>query len=367
MNIIQRIQEIKLRIIKKENLLPILIYLFFVFSFIFYAVGDMLTSGQTYHHQADRKLSYISLGFLVFSIGLGVVTLLIKAICNKSLKQLLSKINPLIPISIASVVLIETLSALVNGASFSSLFQVVLYPIIFFFLYIFFIEIDFFISDKRLMFVSFLLFFTLYSIFFIFYFFYIQGKPTSGGGLRIPTIAHVFFLLSIFCYLRRFLNEQNKIVLYCLFLPLVLLSGKMSVTIILLVILISDLSDSLFFEIHKKAMIIVFASLLLAASIIIVISNVTKDNFLADNFSFYSLIYSGRIENWYNLIPNIKSFTVKEWLLGKGPSATLSYNKGTAAHNDFIEYLFDYGVLGLIAFLGLIASLLVQYFKQKKI
>ena len=63
----------------------------------------------------------------------------------------------------------------------------------------------------------------------------------------------------------------------------------------------------------------------------------------------------------------MKSFTVKEWLLGKGPSATLSYNKGTAAHNDFIEYLFDYGVLGLIAFLGLIASLLVQYFKQKKI
>lgn len=365
MNFVQSIKKIKARIFKNGFKLESALYIFFVFSFLFYAFGDLVTSGQTYHYQADRKLSYVSLGFLVASLVIGIIFLIIKSIKNNSLSKLLKNINPLLFLSIIVIILLEILSGFINKVSFSTIFLVVLYPIIFLMIYIFFIGINFHGLDKKLLFSSFLLFFIFYSLFFIFYFFYIQGKPTSGGGLRIPTLAHVFFLLSIFCYLRRFLTERTKIILYCFTIPIVLLSGKMSVTIILLVYLFSDLINSTFFERNKKIMRIVLISIFAIGALIILVSNITKNNFLADNFSFESLLYSGRIENWSNILPNMKNFTAIEWLFGKGPSATLQYNKGTAAHNDFIEFIFDYGVLGLMGFLCLILSFFIQFLKQK--
>ena len=365
MDFIQSIKKNKLFGLNNKIRAVNVIYSFFVVCFIFYAIGDLLTSSQTYHWHPDRKLSYISLAFLVLSIILGIVFFAAKAIRNKEFKIVWKRFNPFLFISLVLVVIIEIISSLINKTSFSTLFHVAIYPIIFTMIYTFFIELDYYGLDKKLIFLSFLLFFVVYFLFFIFYFFYIQGKPTSGGGLRIPTLAHVFFLLPIFCFLRRFLQDKTIIILYCFFVPTVFLSGKMSVTLILLFYLLSDLINSSFFIKNKKWMLLLLLSIAVIIVFVFVFSNATKDNFLADNFSFYSLAYSGRIENWVNILPNMRNFTFLEWLFGKGPSATLQYNNGTAAHNDLIEFIFDYGLVGAIIFIGLIVSLFLQ-FKIKK-
>lgn len=364
MNFKNGITKIKSALFKNKPKIETIIYTFFVICFLFYAFADLVTSGQTYHYQSDRRLSYISLGFLVFSLALGIIVLFIKSIRNKTTKSLLKRVNPFLLVSMLGIVIITGVSGFINKSPFSSIFLVIIYPSIFLAIYIFFIEMFHFNLNKKILFASFLLFFIFYTIFFVFYFFYIQGKPTSGGGLRIPTLAHVFFLLSIFCFLRRFLYEKAKIVLYLFCAPIILLSGKMSVLIIFLIFFMGDLFQSEFFDSNKKLMTILLSSLATVAVVVIIIANFTKNNFLADNFSLESLIISGRIENWNNILPIMKSFTPLEWVFGKGPSATLTFNNGTAAHNDFIEFIFDYGVVGLLAFLCFVASIFVQFLKQ---
>ena len=344
----------------------IIIYFFFACSFSLYAISDLLTSAQTYHRNADRTWSYVFLGFLLLSIVIGIVYLSIKSVREKTIKQLLSSVNFVLVGAIFSLIIIEAISSLINNISISEVFSVLVYPVIFLLIYIFFVLMKHFKLEKQYINNSFLFFFILYALFFIFYFFYIQGKPL-GGTLRMPTLAHVFFSLSIFCYLRRVINEKSKIALYFIFLPIVVLSGKMSVTVILFVFLLSDLITSSFFKKNKTIMRVILIFIFVVSIGIIIISNTTQGNFLANNFSFKALIYSGRLENWSNILPHVKEFTFAEWLFGKGPGATMQYNNGTAAHNDFIEYLFDFGVIGLLALLGFVASLFYQYFSNKNI
>lgn len=64
---------------------------------------------------------------------------------------------------------------------------------------------------------------------------------------------------------------------------------------------------------------------------------------------------SGRNIIYSRVINEIKEFTIIEWLLGRGYNAVAITTKiGTSAHNDFLEIMFDYGIIALFVYCSLI-------------
>lgn len=341
-------------------------YILFGLSFVFYAIADLLTSGQTYHVNPNRTTSYITLIIFILSLVVSIIIHFFELKNRGLLNMFLKTINPITFVSLFLLIVTEIISFLGNKTSFGELLRIAIYPCIFLLIYVLFtlFQINETYNNK-IIFTIFLCFFVVYFVFFVFYFFYIQGKPTSGGGLRAPTLAHIFFLLTIFCFLRRFLTSKAKLILYCFYLPLLFCSGKLSVIIISGFIFLYDFINSEIFIYHHKLKILFIITISLCIAFVLVISNFSKNNFFADNFSFHALILSGRLENWNNILPNFKNFNFKNLIIGKGPGSTMLYNNGTAAHNDYIEFLFDYGIIGLLCYVTFISSFIVEAFRKR--
>lgn len=65
---------------------------------------------------------------------------------------------------------------------------------------------------------------------------------------------------------------------------------------------------------------------------------------------------SGRIAIWRNVLSALKSQNIFHWIIGHGYATTTTYG---GAHNDLLEMLYDFGLLGF----GLYLSFIIQLFK----
>ncbi len=81
---------------------------------------------------------------------------------------------------------------------------------------------------------------------------------------------------------------------------------------------------------------------------------------------------SGRIEIYEDLLAEIETNTEKEWMIGHGPNAVQQYFSSIfgamfrSAHNDFLEMIYDYGILGFALYVLLHLLLLVYCIKLKR-
>lgn len=57
---------------------------------------------------------------------------------------------------------------------------------------------------------------------------------------------------------------------------------------------------------------------------------------------------SGRVDIWSKVFVLLSNNNIFEWIVGHGYLGVSRFSNSTAAHNEFLEYLFDYGVIGLI-------------------
>ncbi len=352
------IKNVRLEI-KKISFWSKIAFLFVCTTFVIYGIFDLVTSAQTYHISPNRSATSVFL--IIFIIAL-LSALFITFIENKSIFDDLIRNRAFLieNISIVSLLISILISCLIHKSSFTNMKSVLLYPSLALLIYDYFFALSINHFNKKYLIAFFFFAFTLYWLFFVFYFFYLIGKPTKGGGLRIPSLSHIFFLLSFFSVLRTMVNNKSLLFIYVLFIPLVILSGKMSVFLIALFFAFDDMSELDFFRTKKilyYCMIGTFFILIIAAFIY---GSTTTDNFLADNFSISSLVTSGRLSNWANILPHIKEFKFIDVLFGAGPGATMLVNNGTAAHNDYIEYFFDYGIVGLLSFLSVLVSFVLE-------
>lgn len=78
---------------------------------------------------------------------------------------------------------------------------------------------------------------------------------------------------------------------------------------------------------------------------------------------------SGRFEIYGEVWNKIKKFNFFEWIFGHGFNGVLlDSGLGISAHNDFLEVLFDYGILGLVSYLIMVKDIFkisINAFKQK--
>lgn len=76
---------------------------------------------------------------------------------------------------------------------------------------------------------------------------------------------------------------------------------------------------------------------------------------------------NGRLEIYQNLLALIKQSSLIELVLGHGGMNAVFNRLGISAHNDFIEILFDFGLIGFILYAIFIVSLVSCYSKLIKI
>lgn len=352
---------------KIANLISISLFIALALFVLLYAVADITTSVQTYHlDNPNRVLCKIALVSINVISVIGCIFYFLKI--RGSFKEYI-KTNCFFIISIIGFCFCCILSLLINERDVSAFFTTVIYFVTFLTLssYFSFAIKDNFL-DIKLFKVFGLVVFYLYVFLCVFYFFYVLGKPMSSGGLRIPVISHVFFCCSLLPFLRQLCTSKEMAVIYLSFIPIMFLANKSSVLIITLMYVIYDFFHSDFVTsrkwLHKCFVPIIIAGLIL----LIVISNIWKGSFFYDHFSFESMILeSGRLQNWSVILESMKTFEFKNYLFGRGIGATLKINDGVAAHNDFIEYLYDFGITGILCLLCFLIHLILKTFKYKDI
>lgn len=334
---------------------------------ILYGFFDITTSQQTYHVNYDRTASKIFLLLIIaFSLFYCLMCLISQKYRSKDFFNYFFSDNfAIFIISIVCLAVSELISYFINKFAFSALVTTVIPYVVFVSLSTFMKFWSFENSPRqKTMLCSTLTIFFFYYFFILFYFFYIQGRPTSSGGLRVPVLSHIFFPLSLIPSLR-ILLKQKIAYIYLLFFPLVIIADKTSVLIVFAIYVASDLFNSTLFAAYQKHIKIIAWCFAAAVAFILIFANFTpQQSFLYRKLSFNAIILSsGRIQNWTNIIKDIKNFSVKNVLFGKGASATTFVNFGTAAHNDFLESFYDFGLLGLASMISFASYFLVNAIK----
>lgn len=108
-----------------------------------------------------------------------------------------------------------------------------------------------------------------------------------------------------------------------------------------------------FFRILGIVLFIIFA---------FVVANHFFDGFLADRFSREQLVYaSGRTERWTESLSVIGSRDIGELLFGTGIGSA-----GYSQHNELIEQLYSFGVIGFVIYIAFFLKLVQTYIFYRK-
>lgn len=75
---------------------------------------------------------------------------------------------------------------------------------------------------------------------------------------------------------------------------------------------------------------------------------------------------SGRIDIYKNVLEAIYNFDIGNFLFGGGRGNIGQYTHGYSAHNEFLEVLFSWGVLGLILYIIFLVKLFIKYISSDK-
>lgn len=350
---------------KRIRLINVGLFTVLAFFIFLYAIADITTSVQTYHlDDPDRSLSKIALILINVVSLVGCISYFFQ---NKPNFKDFVKSNFLIIVSIFGFCLCCLGSFILNERDVRSLFTTLIYFTSFLTLSSYF---SFVVKDELFKDYTFKLFgltlFYLYIFLCVFYFFYVLGKPMSSGRLRIPVISHVFFCCSLVPFLRQFCKPNDMLVVYFSFVPIMFLANKSSVLIITMMYIFYDLYHSKFVSSRKRLFDIFIPATIIILVLLIVISNVWKGSFFYSHFSFEVMVLrSGRLQNWSTILNSMSSFKFENYLFGKGIAATLKVNDGVAAHNDLIEYLYDFGLLGVLFLLCFVIHFILKTMRYK--
>lgn len=208
------------------------------------------------------------------------------------------------------------------------------------------------------------IFFVVYFSLYIYEIFFVRNR----SGMIINSIYYQLLITPFFL-----LNRNYKIkVIFLLMLSFsVLVSQKRTAFISLFIIIIYYL----FFNInkrkkfnYKKLLVFIFCLF-----IFIFMNNILKENFKFNILYRFSSLStdkgSGRLTLILEIINQLKKNTIIDSLIGHGIFTSGKYTSiGVESHNDFVEMLWSYGIIGFILYLGIYIFLIkqIKIFKQSK-
>ena len=204
-----------------------------------------------------------------------------------------------------------------------------------------------------------LLFAFIYSVAF---FFYKEGNGIINAG-AINSIYYILLLLPF-----ALLNKKTSLRISGILLILVmtLISNKRTATIIFVSAMVIYIFSYLFSKQKKTHMkIFMILSAILSYFVIMYIFNALSSTFDLNILKRFESLQedggSGRDDIYIAVISEIKTFSLFEWIFGRGfNSVSVTGGFGTSAHNDFLEVLYDCGIVGLVFYLSFVFRIILK-------
>ena len=187
-------------------------------------------------------------------------------------------------------------------------------------------------------------------------YYFVTGKVLQIGlnsiGLQQSSNA-VFCLLTVFPFLLLF---RSKPILYSLLLVTVIaviFSNKRSALLILAFALLPTLWASLSkIRSKTKRSFLIIALALALGAVFYYVSTVYLEGRIFSRFENISEDQgSGRMEIWTYVLNNLFNSTPVEWLMGHGHQAVNELGDASASHNDFLEVVYDYGLIVFVVYI----------------
>lgn len=243
---------------------------------------------------------------------------------------------------------------LYNGASVSTFFYCLSWPLLFEATYLF-------VKDKKERVIQMVRFYYIVSV--IGLWFFINSIASFDFGLQSNMI--YFFVLTIPVLLLKE-NRTWRIVILILTTVMALLSMKRSM--MLAIALFWFVTGLVYFLRNGRSKItVLFTGIVIA--VVAYYSFIYIDNlsggYLTERFEMED-VSNGR-ENLYENTWNMQlGSSTSEWLLGHGHNAVRDESQGMSAHNEWLEILYDYGAVILLLYLFLWIYLLKTWFYHFK-
>lgn len=336
-----------IKIVKNKIPLYILTLILFIYSF-----ADLQSSSVTGNAGTNRSTVYISLIGLVFFL---LSYIFIKTKMNITINK--------IQLSILLITIWIFFVGIIRGSNLWTLFLHMGLSFLWFLSYTFF---EYLAKKGKITYNSiakiFYILFIFYVISLIYYF--IDLYILKG---RIPVSNLIYNILVLFPWL---INSKSKLISkssIILVIISVFLSMKRSALIVLPMILlihiigkgiVSRKNISYFFKIF---------GLFLGFIILFFITDYLSDGFLSSRFTAEALSSgSGRDVIYSKAIDNIKNRNFFDLLIGFGSGSSIAFI-GTGVHNEWLEFGFSFGVIGVLLYLNLIISLIICITSTRKL
>lgn len=251
-----------------------------------------------------------------------------------------------------------------NGSMLGDLTSMVLWPICFLSVYLLIFDNPELLKGMKFIFIIIL--------FIGIYFFFIQwmNPQIVEGNEEQGRFNLVFFPLLTTPWILMLKNKWIKNLLFVTIFILVLLSQKRSAFIIMVVMLLPYVIYEVRSYQKKLVSIFIFGMLVAVFAASFAIYTEANDNNIVDRINNISEDEgSGRLPIYYAVITLQNHSSLIEWIFGHGHFAVRRDSPFfMSAHNDFLEVLYDYGIIVFGLYLLLwwyIAGKLIRMYKEK--
>lgn len=181
--------------------------------------------------------------------------------------------------------------------------------------------------------------------------FYNEITRTSEG------INSVYYPLLLFPLIISSNKKLVKFLLWALIIIVTLVSLKRTAILALFLMIFASMSVEYYLKNKKVSLKPILLSIVLIL-LIIYVSNLFNFNFFERFNNITNDEGSGRIDIYSKVIFALQQNSFIEWLIGHGfEGVTIHSGIGTSAHNDFLEVLYDFGLIGFSLYLLLIGTL----------
>lgn len=331
------------------NLLVLVILL------LFYAISDMQNSTVTYNQNSNRTSVYFFLiciiCFLLVNVFLYLLSTHFKYRSSSILRSLFLIAVWLTVVNMLRGAPIWTALTHLGLCSLWILGYI-------FFQYLF----EYRYKDINSIGTGFYLIFFLYSIAILYYFYDVQIRKG-----RIPVLNLIYNVIVLIPWLFVLFknNQRRKICIAILSLVMAVLSLKRGGLIVLPLMLVSYLLIEARKENRLRSTLKMILVLGIAFVFAIIVINHFTNGFLIARFSAEQLEGgSGRINIYTAALENIQNRGIVDLILGLG-SGSSSRIIGTGCHNEWLEFMFSFGIVGLALYFRMILTILLTIQKMK--
>lgn len=327
-----------------------------LFLITIYFISDILTSPQTYNNSV-RTFPKILLVLLLID---SFVFSLVFFFSGKKSRPLQKSFILMLSFGIV-LSLLPLLNDFFRSTITSNSFTLAIYPLTFICLFSFWYLAPYELFSKKVIYFWLLFFSYVVCFFLIFFFFKVRGTPQASLNYRTPILSHVYLLIGLLPLSYSLFRIKGFVYFLFLCILFCLISDKGTPQISLGIILFVLVCFFLFAKNKKFLYFFTFLMIGLFLSVLLADILIFNKNLISKFFDESIMI---RLNGYKTIIDSFFSFSYFEFFFGKGSAAVIALRGGLAAHNDLLEYLYDFGLVGVISFVGFILALFKILFSK---